>query len=201
MFALAYEYLLRTEPDVLAEVLRLFNRTAKQVCEGQQFDMNYQSVDMISEKDYMNMIRLKTAVLIAASMKTGALIASADKQDATRIYSFGQNIGLAFQLMDDYLDLFGEEKFGKTIGGDIELSNETQAADLKGLYHSDEIPAEEKIHKVKEMYISIGVKKFIDLKINELYKEAMNCLNEIKVTENRKEILISYIDSLLKRDH
>ncbi len=126
MFVMAYEYVSRTDPSLLPEVLQLFNETARQVCEGQQFDMDFERRELVTIPDYLMMIRLKTAVLIACSLKLGAILAKTDPANATLIYDFGIEMGLAFQLQDDLLDVFGDPaKFGKAIGGDITTNKKT----------------------------------------------------------------------------
>ncbi len=126
MFVIAYEHVAKTDPAILPAVLHLFNDTARKVCEGQQFDMDYETSAHVSIPEYMNMIRLKTAVLLACSLKLGAIIAGAPEADADRIYDLGIELGLAFQLRDDYLDAFGNaDKFGKAIGGDIAANKKT----------------------------------------------------------------------------
>jgi geranylgeranyl diphosphate synthase type II len=120
MFVLAYEYVAKTDAALLPEVLRLFNDTARKVCEGQQYDMNFETQEKVTIEQYKMMIRLKTAVLIACSLKLGAIIARAEPAEANKLYDFGIELGLAFQLQDDYLDTFGDVAiFGKEIGGDI----------------------------------------------------------------------------------
>ena len=126
MFALANKYMLRTRQQAISQVMELFNQTAIEVCEGQQYDMDYEHQANVSIADYIEMIRLKTAVLLAASLKTGAIIAGAEAADCNYIYQFGINIGLAFQLKDDLLDVYGvQEKFGKVSGGDIIAGKKT----------------------------------------------------------------------------
>lgn len=118
MFAIAYNYVAETEKELLPDVLKVFTQTAKEVCEGQQYDLNYEVQANVSLNDYMNMIRLKTAVLFSASLKIGAIIADADANDIKNLHLFGENTGMAFQLRDDLLDVYGiEEKFGKKTGG------------------------------------------------------------------------------------
>jgi geranylgeranyl diphosphate synthase type II len=137
MFALAYKQVIRTKSPFLKKILDVFTQTAVEVCEGQQMDLNFESVDNVSIEEYLNMIRLKTAVLIGASLKIGALIAGADKKNTDIIYKFGENIGMAFQLQDDYLDAFGDEKqFGKKTGGDI-IENKKTYLYLKACEISD----------------------------------------------------------------
>ncbi len=126
MFVLAYDYVTNSDPAFLIDVLRVFNQTAREVCEGQQYDMNYETQKIVEVGDYIEMIRLKTAVLIAAALKIGAITAEASPEDAKNIYDFGINIGLAFQLRDDLLDAFGDQKvFGKPIGNDIVTNKKT----------------------------------------------------------------------------
>ncbi|NCD43373.1 MAG: polyprenyl synthetase family protein, partial [Bacteroidia bacterium] len=120
MFAMAYDYVRRTRADLVPEIMRVFCQTSIEVCEGQQFDMNFEVSDNTSIPDYLNMIRLKTAVALAASMQIGAAIAGAEKEEQEKIYRFGELLGMAFQLQDDLLDTYGDQlKFGKKIGGDI----------------------------------------------------------------------------------
>ena len=125
MFALAYEYITNSSPDALQKILRVFNKTAIEVCEGQQYDMNYETSEICID-EYMRMIKLKTAVFLGACLKIGALIAGAEDKDVENIYHFGENLGIAFQLQDDLLDVFGnEDKFGKKTGGDIVTNKKT----------------------------------------------------------------------------
>jgi len=126
MFAVAYEYLSQSNPQVLPSALSEFTRTARLVCEGQQYDMNFEQQKLVSINDYLKMIRLKTAVLIGCSLKLGSILANVPDPETEKIYSFGENIGMAFQLQDDLLDVFGDEqKFGKEIGGDIVSGKKT----------------------------------------------------------------------------
>ena len=159
MQILAYEYLCTSPAQYLGRILEVFNQTAREVCEGQQYDMDFENRKNVPVSDYLEMIRLKTAVLIAASTQIGALIGGAGKEDVERMYQFGINLGLAFQLQDDYLDSFGsEEKFGKTIGGDIvankktmlyitalERANAKEKQELESLYSGTSQDNDEKI--------------------------------------------------------
>src|SRR5690606_31980665 len=122
----AYEQLAQCKPNYLPEILHVFNKTATQVCEGQQFDMDFETAQTVTVNNYLEMIRLKTAVLLGCSLQIGAIIGAANQNDAQNCYTFGENLGIAFQLMDDYLDAFGNpEKFGKQVGGDILANKKT----------------------------------------------------------------------------
>ncbi len=179
MFALAYDLLIRSESSRIREILHLFNRTAIEVCEGQQLDMDFESQEVVSIDEYMRMIRLKTAVLLAASLKTGALIADVERNEADRIYDFGICIGLAFQLMDDLLDVYSDEAlFGKKTGNDIvtnkktflylkafELANARQKQELEQAF-STSSPVE-KVTTVRALYDELGVR---DATLNEIQR-------------------------------
>ncbi len=181
MFVIAYEYVAKTDPEMLPQVLDLFNDTARKVCEGQQYDMNFETQADVTIPDYMQMIRLKTAVLIACSLRLGAILAKADPADAEKIYEFGIELGLAFQLQDDYLDAFGDtSKFGKAIGGDIathkktflilkafEMAKEDTLIKLTNYYFDRETIGEQRIAEI----ISI----FRQLKIDEITRHEIEC--------------------------
>jgi len=126
MFALAYSYALKTDPELVPQVLSVFSKAAIEVCEGQQLDMNYETQQLVTIPEYIHMIRLKTAVLLGASLEIGAICARAKADDIRKIYDFGIDLGIAFQIKDDLLDLYGEqEKFGKQTGGDIAANKKT----------------------------------------------------------------------------
>ncbi|HNW97466.1 MAG TPA: polyprenyl synthetase family protein [Bacteroidales bacterium] len=214
MFALAYKYLIKTEKENLNNILEIFTNAAIEVCEGQQYDMNFETIDNVSVEDYIEMIRLKTAVLIAASMKTGAVIGKAKKQDAENIYKFGEYIGLAFQLQDDLLDVYADQdKFGKKIGGDIVTNKKTylyikalqdaKGDDLKKLQHyfsSTDFNAEEKVNAVKKIYDNIGVREATVKLINQYYEKALEYFKMINVPEERKNVLKKFTDQMMQRD-
>lgn len=181
MFALAYDLLLRCQSPHLRDILHLFNRTAIEVCEGQQLDMDFESQAEVTISEYMEMIRLKTAVLLAASLKTGALVAGTSPDEANRIYNFGINIGLAFQLMDDLLDVYSDEAlFGKKTGNDIltnkktflylkafELAGDDMKATLKKAFTLTDPVL--KIETVTALYDQLGVKEATLSEIRRLH--------------------------------
>lgn len=213
MFALANKYLLKTRPEAVSGIAELFNQTAIEVCEGQQFDMDFEKADFVSIDDYIEMIRLKTAVLLAASLKIGALIAGAEHADSELIYRFGINIGLAFQLKDDLLDVFGDQqKFGKVGGGDIIAGKKTylylkalesagdEAQNFSRLYNSHNLDSIEKISRVKEFFnekkIELHTRKLID----EYYQKALSDLAQISLPEEAMDVLKEYSAVLMERE-
>ncbi|MCK9423570.1 MAG: polyprenyl synthetase family protein [Bacteroidales bacterium] len=201
MFVLAYEYVAKTDPALLPDVLRLFNDTARKVCEGQQYDMNFETQTNITIDKYMMMIQLKTAVLIACSLKLGAIIALADPVDAENIYDFGIELGLAFQLQDDYLDAFGDTSvFGKEIGGDIitnkktflflkafEVAHEDDLIQLTHYFYSPEIPLTEKIFGVTRIYQKLRIDEYTRQEIELHFQQATRILDTLNVKEEFKE--------------
>lgn len=184
MFALAYDLLIRCESPQLREILHLFNRTAIEVCEGQQLDMDFETQQEVTISQYMEMIRLKTAVLLAASLKTGALIAATDQQEADRIYEFGIGIGLAFQLMDDLLDVYSDEAlFGKKTGNDIVTNKKTflylKAYELAGSEMKQRLDdafgmtdLNMKVKTVRTYYDELGVRAATIAEIQRLHQSA-----------------------------
>jgi geranylgeranyl diphosphate synthase type II len=214
MFALACEYLSRLEPDVLPVALSEFTRTARMVCEGQQYDMNFETRQDVSIIEYLEMIRLKTAVLIGCSLKLGAVIAKVPEAESSRISLFGENIGMAFQLQDDLLDVFGDElKFGKEIGGDIltgkktflflkayEMAPPKVKSELDLCFSDLSLPAEEKIARVKNIYHSLNIRE-ITLKEIQIYiSKALLACDGIHADKERLKVLGLFADELLKRD-
>lgn len=206
----AYNHFLEGNYQNLAAILKVFNDVAIEVCEGQQLDMNFEQRSDVSIPDYLNMIKLKTSVLLGAALKIGALVANANETEAEKIYNFGVNLGVAFQLKDDYLDCFGDpEKFGKQVGGDI-ISNKKTFLLLKALEldqsgeiqkwidRKDFIPAE-KVKAVKELYLSLGVDKLIFDLMDDYYTIAIQQLNEIQVDPEKKDILFNFGKHLMER--
>lgn len=212
MLILAYRYVQKTNIS-LGPILDLFTETTLQICEGQQFDMEFESRDDVTVADYMEMIRLKTAVLLACSLKAGALVAGASDEDLERIYEYGIQIGLAFQLQDDILDVYGDEKvFGKKIGGDILCDKKTFLL-LSALKKSSQSELDEfgkwignysadpteKINTITALYNNLGVRHDAEKIIDECYDKAMLCLKKINVPDDNKELLLSLTRKLVGR--
>ncbi|NOQ27004.1 MAG: polyprenyl synthetase family protein [Bacteroidales bacterium] len=213
MFIKAYEYFLDCESPNFRDILKVFNLTALEVCEGQQYDMEFEDRDNVTEQEYLRMIELKTSVLLAAALKIGALLGGAEKNDADLLYEFGINIGLAFQLQDDYLDVYGDtEVFGKQIGGDIvankktfmlikaqELAEGENEIRLKKLLISNDIDREEKIIAVTTIYNSLKIKEIVQKRIQELNDKALDYLNQVSVLDNKKIELKKLAEKLINR--
>ena len=213
MFVLAYQYLAKCNPIYLKQVLDLANDTFIGITDGQQFDMDFETRSDVSESEYIEMIRLKTSILLAACLKMGALLGGASEQDASLLYSFGEKLGLAFQLQDDLLDVYGDAKvFGKRIGGDIVCNKKTYmyintcllaSEEEKGIlakwaqYEGEDMDA--KIEAVKAVYDSVGIKGKAEAKIEELFNEAMSLFNKVSVSEDRKNVLREYALGLMNR--
>ena len=214
MFITAYKYLTKADVNLLPELLKLFNKTAIEVCEGQQFDMNFETLKDVSIDDYLGMIRLKTAVLLGCSLKTGAIIAGASEEDLNNIYDFGVNIGIAFQLKDDLLDVYSDvEKFGKVTGGDIvtnkktflylkafELAKAERLSHLEKFFSLDEADSDIKINGVKAIYNELEIEAITIAEMQSYYDKALYNLNQINVPEERKKNLLSFAGQLMKRE-
>lgn len=209
----AYILISEAPAPVLKPVLNLFSRTAVEICEGQQYDMEFEQRDDVSTDEYLEMIRLKTAVLLGCALKTGALIGGADQEDADNLYAFGEQIGIAFQLMDDILDVYGDEKtFGKKIGGDI-LSNKktylllqairlaegATARQLADLLNGSVSGSQDKIRQVTAIYDKLGVRKIAEDAMDVYYKRALSHLDLVKVENSRKEVLNQLARNLMNR--
>lgn len=214
MLVEAYKLIMQVDQSILPAVLHIFNDTAVGVCEGQQIDMNFEDLQHVHESDYLNMIRLKTAVLLAASLKIGALIGGASNADAGLLYDFGINLGLAFQLHDDILDVYGNpEKFGKQVGGDIisnkktfmlikaqELANdETKTILLNWLNNADQ--PQEKVTAITAIYNDLQIREQAEIKMAGYAKTALHCLEQVNVSSRKKEILSTFAASLSVREH
>ncbi len=213
MFAMAIQHIARSPEKHLKTILDLFNTTVIEVCEGQQYDMNFETLDKVTEEEYINMIRLKTAVLPAACLKTGAIISGASPSESDLLYKFGENVGIAFQIMDDWLDIFGdEESFGKKTGGDIvankktwlyikafELADESQLRDLRNAFTNRIYNPEEKISIVKNVYLQLKLNDLALNKMEEFNKKAFSHLDKVNVPENKKNDLKDLADNLIHR--
>lgn len=193
MLVRAYDLLLGTDPKLLSEVIRLFNKTAAEVCEGQQFDMNFEAYETVHENEYLNMIRLKTAVLLGFALQLGATLAGAEKGDADKLYEFGVDIGIGFQLKDDLLDVFADQaKFGKQVGGDIisnkktfllikalELAKGKDAEELNYWLSLKEFGKAEKVTAVRALYEKLGIKSLTEAKMNSYFDAGFAQLESI----------------------
>jgi len=214
MFIKAYEYFLDCESPNFREILKVFNNTALEVCEGQQYDMEFEDRDNVTESEYIRMIELKTSVLLAAALKIGALLGGANEKDADLLYEFGRNIGLAFQLQDDYLDVYGNVYvFGKQIGGDIasnkktymlikalELAAGEQKEKLEHWLHQENFDRETKVSAVTEIYNSLNIGDLVKDKITEYNNRAIEQLSKVSVQEDKKSELKKLAESLIKRE-
>ncbi|WP_297088824.1 polyprenyl synthetase family protein [uncultured Draconibacterium sp.] len=213
MAFIAYRYLYECKAEQLNEVCNLFTNTAIEVCEGQQYDMEFENRMDVTEEEYLEMIRLKTAVLLACSLKSGALLVNADKKITGQLYDFGINLGLAFQLQDDLLDSFGDpDSFGKKIGGDILANKKTflsinalqQATgetknELLNWFSNTELNPEEKIKSVLEIYKKLNIRSFTEQKIELYFNKCNQILDEIEIDYERKSQLKEISKLMLKR--
>lgn len=206
MLVRAYDLLLETDPTLLPEIIKLFNKTAAEVCEGQQFDMNFESLSEVKEEEYINMIRLKTAVLLGCSLKMGAMLGGAGEVESDKLYDFGVNVGIGFQLKDDLLDVYADQtKFGKQVGGDIisnkktfllikalELATEKDSEELQYWLSLTEFDKQEKVDSVKAIYEKLGIKNLTEAKMNSYFDAGFHQLENIEFKT------ASYFDELKK---
>ena len=215
MLVLAFQQMAQCPEDKLKAVLDLFTETALEIGEGQQYDMDFEHRMDVREDEYIEMIRLKTSVLLACALKMGALLADASADDANLLYKFGEQIGLAFQLQDDFLDVYGDTKvFGKAIGGDIVSNkktfmlinaflkaNEEQRAELHRWVEATEFDEQEKIAAVTRLYNEIGIDTLAQERIDHYFKQGLACLEAVKIDAERKEQLTAYVYKLMKRNY
>jgi geranylgeranyl diphosphate synthase, type II len=215
MFTLAIDYLLRTGNSKLDSLLHEFTGAARKVCEGQQYDMNFETEEQVSIPDYLNMIRLKTSALIGTSLKMGAMIGNAGEEDLTNIYAFGENIGMAFQLKDDLLDVFGNvDKFGKMPGGDILSDKKTflllkalsigSSKDKKVIYgymDDNQGDPEQKIMDITAIYKKLNIDKITTTEMERYYERAKYHLQQLKLPEENKAELISIAKKMMYREN
>ena len=214
MLVLAYQRMQQVPAEKLPAVLNLFTETALEIGEGQEYDMTFETRNDVTENEYIEMIRLKTSVLLACALKTGALLADAPEEDADRLYRVGEQVGLAFQLQDDLLDVYGDPKvFGKAIGGDItsnkktymlinayNRANDEQRKELEHWIGAKEFNRQEKVAAVTRLYDAIGIRQLCEDKINYYFQQASQTLSEVNVPEERKAQLRQYMDELLHRN-
>jgi geranylgeranyl diphosphate synthase type II len=210
MLVKSYQYIASVEAAILPQVMKTFSTTAIEVCEGQQYDLNFEKLATVAEEDYIEMIRLKTSVLLGCALKIGALVAGAPAKEADKLYHFGVNIGIAFQIQDDILDAFGNpEKFGKTPGGDIINDKKTilmihaqknatpqQLQQLKADYPKDD----EKVKAIRTLFTAIGSKNHAMAKMEAYYHEALKHLDESAGKADIKSELANFAQWLIKRD-
>lgn len=213
MAFLSYRFLSECKSENLHEVFDIFTKTAIEVCEGQQFDMEFETRMDVREAEYLEMIRLKTAVLLACSLKIGALLANASKEVAEQLYQFGINLGIAFQLQDDLLDSFGNQQFfGKKIGGDILANKKTflsinalqNASDsgkqeLQNWFRVTDYDSDEKITAVMKIYNQLNIKELTEQKIESYFQKCTTIFNKISIENSRKEQLNEISNSMLNR--
>ena len=213
MLVLAYEHLAKCDTKYLKPALDLFTETALEVSEGQQFDMEFETRNDVAEEEYIEMIRLKTSVLLACALKMGAVVAGASDADANALYAFGEKVGLAFQLQDDLLDVYGDPKvFGKAIGGDITSNKKTfmlinafnradagTRAELDRWTTATEFDPAEKIAAVTEIYNRLGIDKLAEQRIKEYFEQSRQHLDELSVSDDRKAVLREYTERMMNR--
>jgi len=207
--------MLKSDTKQLKPLLDLFTETAVKVCEGQQFDMDFENRNDVTENEYLEMIRLKTAVLLACSLMSGGLVAEQKNDTSKILYDFGINLGMAFQLQDDLLDSFGDEStFGKKIGGDIlankktfllvkafELANPQQKEKLKFWMNQKQFNPKEKIKEVLAIYDELGVKDLTQIKSKKYHEKAIACLHAIPVNKSKKMQLELFAQTMLNRKY
>ncbi|MCK0161025.1 polyprenyl synthetase family protein [Allomuricauda sp. F6463D] len=213
MLILSYQFLESYPAETYVELTKLFSRTALEVCEGQQYDVDFESRDDVTIPEYLKMIEYKTSVLVAAAMKMGAIVANASKRDADAIYEFGRNLGIAFQLQDDYLDAFGDPKtFGKQVGGDIMENKKTylyikslekaSEDDREGLLHLYSIKPEDstaKVAAVKTIFKESGAVEETKKAIQDYTQKAFDALSDINLPDDNKALLRQFGESLMER--
>ncbi|MEI9919192.1 MAG: polyprenyl synthetase family protein [Bacteroidota bacterium] len=207
MLVKVYDMFLPLPDKQLKEVLRLFNKTAAEVCEGQQLDMDFETMKKVSENQYLEMIRLKTAVLLGFSLELGAILAGAPEEDRKALYDFGVNVGIGFQLMDDLLDVYADQKkFGKTVGGDIVSNKKTyllikalerKRTELDKWLSTKKFDKKKKVAAVTKIYDSLGIQRITQEKADQYFNEGYRCLNAI--SNPKKEQLTAFAKSLAAR--
>ena len=214
MLIMAYQLFENYPPDVFQKLAKLFSKIALEVCEGQQYDIDFETRNTVSITEYLKMIEYKTAVLVGAAMKMGAIIANASPEDQNRCYEFGKNLGIAFQLQDDYLDAFGDPKtFGKQVGGDIienkktylylkalEFSSKKDQQQLTQLFSSEDTDSKTKIEIVKQIFRTSGSAEATQKAISSYTKTAFDILETITISEPKKQILESFGTQLMTRE-
>ncbi len=214
MLTLADVYMSRVGDEYFREVMATFHRTSIEIAEGQQYDMDFETRDDVAEEEYIEMIRLKTSVLLACALKIGAILGGASKDDAEHLYHLGESIGLAFQLRDDYLDVYGDPKvFGKKIGGDIlcnkktylyinalRLADKEQRAVLDYWAAASDYNPEEKVAAVTDIYNKVGLPAMSRAAEERYYRKAQASLEALSVGDDKKQVLREFMANLMERD-
>jgi geranylgeranyl diphosphate synthase type II len=214
LFVQSMRELQKCDSEKRSEVFNLFLRTALEVCEGQQLDMNFEKRNDVSLEEYISMIRLKTAVLIAGSLQIGAMLADASEEEQKNIYSFGENIGIAFQLHDDLLDMYGDhKKTGKQTGGDIlankktfllikatELADDSHRGELRNILSNKHLQAEIKVKTVKHIFDSLDVKQHAEQLISDYFSKAFFVFEKINMGEEKKKVLRACVAGIRRRE-
>jgi geranylgeranyl diphosphate synthase type II len=214
MAFIANECFLQTPPQYLLKVFKVFNKAAIEVCVGQQLDIDFEKATIVSHEEYLRMIELKTAALLAASAKIGSIIGGADDKDSDLLYEFGKNLGLAFQIQDDLLDIYGDVKvFGKIVGGDIisnkktfmlvkalEIASIEQAKQLHEQFALKEFDPEIKVKKVVDLYDQLNIKNISERLATDYINTVFSLLEKIGVINERKTELVNIANSLIGRD-
>lgn len=215
MLVLAFQRMMQCDTKHLKDILDLFTVTALEIGEGQQYDMEFETRNDVKEEEYIEMIRLKTSVLLACALKIGAILADASAEDADNLYKFGEQIGLAFQLQDDYLDVYGDSKvFGKEIGGDItsnkktymlinafNKANDAQRKELTRWVSARDFDRNEKVDAVTRLYNEIGIDQLAQDKIAYYFAQSKKYLDAVNVPEEKKEELRKYAQKMMKRQY
>lgn len=215
MLVLAFQRMMQCDEKHLKDILDLFTVTALEIGEGQQYDMEFETRNDVKEEEYIEMIRLKTSVLLACALKIGAILADASAEDAENLYKFGEQIGLAFQLQDDYLDVYGDSKvFGKEIGGDItsnkktymlinafNKANDAQREELTRWVSARDFDRNEKVDAVTRLYNEIGINQLAQDKIAYYFAQSKKYLDAVNVPEEKKEELRKYAQKMMKRQY
>jgi len=214
LLILAYRLFEGYPPELFRDLAALFSKTAMEVCEGQQYDMDFETRNDVTIAEYLTMIRYKTAVLVGAALKMGALVGGASEEDQQRIYDFGESLGVAFQLQDDHLDAFGNpETFGKQVGGDIlankktylylkavELTSAEQQDELIGHFNGSPLAAEQKVARVKELFELSGARADIKQAIASYTQKANAQLDALEIEEQQREMLRTFAHWLMNRN-
>lgn len=213
MLILAYQHFEEYEPEIFRELAKLFSKTAIEVCEGQQYDVDFETRDDVTLDEYLKMIEYKTAVLVGAALKMGAIVAKTSTENAELIYDFGRNLGIAFQLQDDYLDAFGDPAtFGKQVGGDIienkktylylktiEFANEEVREQLLQLYSIQPADPSDKIDSIKNLFESTGAVEATRTAIESFTAKAFQCLDQLQISNEAKAVLHAFGLQLMGR--